>query len=124
MCQRAAQDLALQHRREYAFGNHTEPRATQLNLLSSEEMAGLSCPCSVSSSAGNFTGKGARDFTNYSRTLLNIQTRILTESWKMMSWCGFIHRIYTSRNYTKIAILLQKGQRLEAYWSADTPSVV
>ena len=42
MCQRAAQDLALQFGLEYAFGNNQEPRATQLNLLSSEEMAGLS----------------------------------------------------------------------------------
>ena len=42
MCQRAAQNLALQRGREYAFGNNQEPRATQLHLLSSEEIAGLS----------------------------------------------------------------------------------
>ena len=42
MCQRAAQDLALQRGHEYDFGNNQEPRATRLNLLSSEEIAGLS----------------------------------------------------------------------------------
>ena len=39
MCQRATQNLALQRGREYTFDQ--EPRATQLNLLSSEEIAGL-----------------------------------------------------------------------------------
>ena len=39
MCQRATQDLTLQRGREYTFDQ--KPRATQFNLLSSEEIAGL-----------------------------------------------------------------------------------